>query len=228
MKRLTAEALGTFCLVFAGTAAIIVNQISGGQVTHPGIALVFGLTVMALINTFGDVSGAHFNPAVTVAFAAAGRLPWAQVLPFSAAQLLGAFAASGLLRLLFPTATSLGETLPSGSPAQSFLLEIVLATVLMLVILSVSSGAKERGITAGISIGGVVALEALFAGPISGASMNPARSLAPALISGHLDHLWIYCLAPLLGTLLAVPLCRASRPAGCCGGACAELPPSAS
>ena len=211
MRRLLAEFIGTFALVFAGCGAIVINQVSGGAITHVGIALTFGLIVLAMIHTFGDVSGAHLNPAVTTAFAAAGRFPWKDVPGFVGAQLAGAFTATGLLRLLFPLNVTLGATLPTGSDAQSFILETVLTFLLMLTILSVSTGATEKGITAGIAIGAVIALEAMFAGPICGASMNPARSLAPALVSGHVEHLWVYLLAPLLGALLAVPACRAVR-----------------
>jgi len=215
-QKLLAEALGTFTLVFAGTGAIVINEASGGAITHPGIALTFGLVVLAMIHTFGDVSGAHLNPAVTAAFAAAGRFPWRAVPGYLGAQMTGALAASGLLRFLFPQAATLGATLPAGPPMQSWVLELVLTAILMLTILSVSTGGKEKGITAGIAIGSVIALEALFAGPISGASMNPARSLAPALISGTLEHLWIYLTAPALGALLAIPLCKAIRSPDCC------------
>ncbi|MEO7319822.1 MAG: aquaporin [Chthoniobacteraceae bacterium] len=216
MKKLFAEFLGTFALIFAGTGAIVVDHVSGGAISHAGVALTFGLVVLAMIYTFGDVSGAHLNPAVTTAFAAAGRFPWRDVPGYFAAQLLGALAACGLLRGLFPTDATLGATLPAGPPGQSFILETVLSFLLMLVILSVSTGAKEKGITAGIAIGGVIALEAMFAGPICGASMNPVRSLAPALVSGHLEHLWIYLAAPLLGALLAIPACCGVREKGCC------------
>ena len=141
MKRPLAEFLGTFALVFAGTGAIVVNQSTGGVIGHAGIALVFGLVVMAMIYTFGDVSGAHLNPAVSLGFAVAGRFPWRDFPGYAAAQLGGAFAASGLLKILFPTSPTLGATLPAGSVAQSFILELVLTAILMLVILSVSTGA---------------------------------------------------------------------------------------
>lgn len=217
MKKLLAECLGTFTLVFAGTGAIVINAASQGAISHAGIALTFGLVVLAMIHTFGDVSGAHLNPAVTLAFAAARRFSWQAVPGYLAAQLVGAVSASGLLRVLFPQdATSLGATLPAGSEMQSFVFEVVLTAILVLTILSVSTGAKEKGITAGIAIGGVIALEAMFAGPVCGASMNPARSLAPALVSGHLEHLWIYLTAPVLGALLAVPLCICVRDSSCC------------
>lgn len=216
MKRMFAEFLGTFGLVFAGTGAIIINDVSGGGVTHVGVALTFGLVVLAMIYTFGDISGAHMNPAVTLGFFVARRLPGAMVLPYIVSQLLGALAASGLLRLLFPSSATLGASLPAGSEMQSFILEVVLTFFLMLVILSVSTGAKEKGMTAGIAVGAVIALEAMFAGPISGASMNPARSLAPALVSPHVASLWIYLTAPVVGALLAVPACCAIREPGCC------------
>lgn len=216
MKKLAAEFFGTFTLVFAGTGAIIVNQTSQGAISHVGIALTFGLVVLAMIYTVGDISGAHINPAVTIAFAAARRFPWREVPGYVLAQGIGALSASLTFKLLFPSHPNLGATLPSGSSAQSFIFEVLLTVVLMLVILSVSTGAKEKGITAGIAIGSVIALEAMFAGPISGASMNPARSLAPALASGQLQSLWIYLLAPTLGALLAVPACCAVRESGCC------------
>lgn len=212
MKKLLAEVLGTFTLVFAGTGAIVANGVSGGAVTHVGIALTFGLVVMALIYTYGDVSGAHLNPAVTVAFAVAGRFGWREVPGYVLAQVLGALAASGMLKVLFPEQANLGATLPSGSVGQSFWLEVILTAILMMTVLSVSTGAKEKGVTAAIAIGGVVGLEALFAGPICGASMNPARSLGPALMSGQTQHLWVYLVATTLGAVLAVPLFFATRP----------------
>lgn len=212
MKKLLAEVLGTFTLVFAGTGAIVANGVSGGAVTHVGIALTFGLVVMALIYTYGDVSGAHLNPAVTVAFAVAGRFGWREVPGYVLAQVLGALAASGMLKVLFPEQVNLGATLPSGSVGQSFWLEVILTAMLMMTVLSVSTGAKEKGVTAAIAIGGVVGLEALFAGPICGASMNPARSLGPALVSGQTQHLWVYLVATTLGAVLAVPLFFATRP----------------
>jgi aquaporin Z len=222
MQKLASEFLGTFGLVFAGTGAIVINHATGGAITHPGIALTFGLVVLAMIYTFGDVSGAHFNPAVTVAFAAARRFSWGEVPGYLAAQCLGAGLASGVLRLLFPADATLGATRPAGGAIQSFVLELILTALLMLVILSVSAGAKEKGITAGIAVGAVIALEAMFAGPICGASMNPARSLAPALVSGNVESLWIYLLAPVAGALLAVPLICVVRPIDCCGGESAE------
>lgn len=216
MKEYLAEFLGTFVLVFAGTAAIVVNDLSGGVVTHVGVSLVFGLVVMAVIYAVGDVSGAHINPAVTLGFWTARRFPGNKLLPYIFSQLLGALAASLLNWLLFAPHDTLGATLPSGTLAQSFVLEIVLTFILMLVIINVSTGAKEKGIIAGLAIGAVVAFEALLAGPISGASMNPARSLAPALVSGHLAAVWIYIVAPATGACLAIFSCRCIRDGGCC------------
>ncbi len=220
-KSLFAEFLGTAAIVFAGTGAIIINDVSGGAIGHAGIALTFGLIVLAMIYCFGDVSGAHLNPAVTIGFWAARRFETARVAPYIGAQLAGAFAASALLRVLFPAHLTLGATLPAGPITQSFILEIVLTFLLMLVVLSVSTGAKEKGITAGIAIGAIIALEAMFAGPICGASMNPARSLAPAIVSGNISALWLYLIAPVLGALLAVPACVGVREPGCCRRACA-------
>lgn len=216
MRKYASEFLGTFALVFAGTGAIVIDDLSNHMVTHVGVALTFGLIVLAMIYTVGDISGAHLNPAVTLAFFAAGRCPPGMVFPYLASQFFGASVASLLLRFLFPGSVNLGATMPAGPAMQSFVLETVLTLILMWVILSVSTGAKEKGITAGIAVGAVIALEALFAGPISGASMNPARSFGPAFISMHFAHLWIYVVGPVCGALAAVPLCRLLRGADCC------------
>ncbi len=216
MKRYLSELIGTFGLVFCGTGAIIINDISGGTVMHIGIAVTFGLIVLAMVYTFGDISGAHINPAVTAAFWVAGRFPGREVIPYIASQIVGAFAASGMLKILFPAHATLGTTLPAGSPIQSFMFEIILTFLLMLVIINVSTGSKEKGITAGLAIGAVVLLEAIFAGPITGASMNPARSFAPALVSGQIQHLWIYMTAPVIGAVFAVLGCRGVREKECC------------
>jgi len=210
MKCCLAEAIGTFALVFAGTGAIVVNDVSGGQVTHVGIALTFGLVVMAMIYAVGDISGAHLNPAVTVGFYLAGRFPGRRVAPYAASQLAGALAASGLLAALFSHPT-LGRTAPAGSEWQSFVLEGMLTALLMFVILNVSTDGKETGLMAGAAIGAVIAFEALFAGPICGASMNPARSIAPAAISGGFEHLWLYIAGPLVGAAVAVVGFRSVR-----------------
>lgn len=222
MKKYGAEFIGTFALVFAGTGAIIINDVSGGAVTHVGVALTFGLIVLAMIYAVGDISGAHLNPAVTIGFFAARRLRGEIVLPYIVSQLLGALAASALLRGLFPQHQTLGTTSPAGPAAQSLVLEFVLTTFLMFVILNVSTGPKERSTTAGIAVGSVIALEALFAGPICGASMNPARSFAPALVSQHFSELWIYLIAPIAGALIAVIGCRCVREKGCCSAMPAE------
>jgi aquaporin NIP len=216
VTKLAAEFMGTFALVFAGTGAIVVNAVSGGAVTHVGIALTFGLVVLAMIYTIGDISGAHLNPAVTVGFWISRRFPARSVPAYVSSQCAGALTASVLLRLLFPQHQTLGATQPAGSIVQSFVLEGILTTMLMFVILNVSTGAKEKGITAGIAIGAVIGLEALFAGPICGASMNPARSLAPALVSGHWQNLWLYLTAPVLGAACGVVGCRCVQEDGCC------------
>ncbi len=208
LRKWTAEALGTFTLVFAGTGAIVIDSLTNGGIGHAGIALTFGLVVLAMIYTFGDISGAHLNPAVTLGFVAAGRMPFSEAPGYIVSQFAGAFAASGCLRFLFPHSITLGETSPGPYVMQSFGLEIILTAILMMTILCVSIGAKEKGITAGIAIGAVVGLEAMFAGPISGASMNPARSLAPALVGGELEHLWLYPTATIIGAILAVPLAK--------------------
>jgi MIP family channel proteins len=216
MKKLAAELVGTYALVFAGTGAIVINDTSGGTVTHVGVALTFGLIVLAMIYAVGDVSGAHLNPAVTAGFVAARRFEVRQALPYIASQMAGATLASLSLRAMFPSHATLGATLPAGSEGQSFFLEAVLTAVLMFVILSVSTGPKEKGIMAGIAVGAVIALEALFGGPVSGASMNPARSLAPALVSLRLESLWVYLTAPVLGALIGVVACRTVHEEGCC------------
>lgn len=211
VRRCLAEFVGTFVLIVCGCGAVIVDY-DTKALTLPGIALVWGLTVLALAYTLGDLSGSHINPAVTVGFAAAKRFPWAEVVPYIAAQVAGAFAAAGLLTLLFPENDKHFTTLPRGVWWQSFALEVFLTWFLMLAVLGVSTGAKEKGITAGIAVGGVIALEVLVGGPISGASMNPARTLAPAVVSGHVGSVWLYLLAPTLGAVLAVPTYRFLTP----------------
>ncbi|MBI2967536.1 MAG: MIP family channel protein [Bacteroidetes bacterium] len=203
IRKYSAELIGTFTLVFCGTGAVIINDVSGGAVTQVGIAITFGLIVLAMIYAVGDISGAHINPAVTFGFAVTGRLNKKEILPYCIAQCAGAFFASLILSGLFPQSPNLGATIPAGSDMQSFVLEIILTFFLMFVILNVSSGAKEKGITAGIAIGAVVGLEAMFAGPICGASMNPARSLAPAIVSGNFNSLWVYMTAPFIGAAMA-------------------------
>jgi aquaporin NIP len=220
MKKYIAEAIGTFALVFCGTGAIVINEFTGGVVTHPGVAITFGLIVMGMIYAFGDISGAHINPAVTIAFAYAKKFPWKEVPAYIIAQLIGAIAASGLLLFLFPDNELLGTTLPQIGVFKVFIFEIILSLFLMIVIINVSTGAKEIGVIAGIAIGGIVLLEALFAGPITGASMNPARSIAPALVSGNLQHLWVYITAPIIGCILAVISCKLVKEDQCCDDNC--------
>jgi aquaporin NIP len=201
-----AELIGTFILVFCGTGAMVIDQQTGGAVSHIGVSITWGLIVMSLIYSIGSVSGCHINPAVSIAFTLAGRFK-ARLLPgYIVSQLVGALLASLTLKLLFPTSPLLGATLPAGSEMQSFILELLLTFFLMLVIMNVAHGSKEQGQFAGIAIGAVVGLEAMFAGPICGASMNPARSIAPAIVSGHLDHLWLYIAAPVAGAALAIPV----------------------
>ena len=204
MQKLAAEAVGTFGLVFAGTGAVVVDAETGGGVGHVGIGLTFGLIIMVMIYAVGHVSGAHFNPAVTLAFAVGRHVPWSLVPRYWAAQLLGGVLASLTLRGLFGEVAHLGATLPAGAAGQSFVLELVLTFLLMFVITSVATDVRAVGQAAAIAIGGTIGLEALFAGPISGASMNPARSLAPALVSWTWDHQWLYVAGPTLGAVVGV------------------------
>lgn len=203
LKKVAAEALGTFGLLLCGTGACVVDQETGGTLGVAGIAIVFGLIVAAMIHVFGPTSGAHLNPAVTLALFFGKFARGSIVLPYIGAQCIGALGASLMLRFLFPSNELLGATLPSGAPLISFVLEVLLTFILMLVIIAPRLRASSVHF---LFIGGTVLLEALLAGPVSGASMNPARSLAPALVSGHLEHLWIYIAAPVLGAFLAVPV----------------------
>jgi aquaporin NIP len=214
VRKYVAELTGTFILVFCGTGAMVIDQQTGGAVTHVGVAITWGLVVMSLIYSFGNVSGCHINPAVSIAFTIAGRFK-ARLLPgYIISQLAGALLASLVLKLLFPTSPLLGATMPAGSEMQSLILEVLLTFFLMLVIMNVAHGSKEQGQFAGIAIGAVVGLEAMFAGPICGASMNPGRSIAPAIVSGHLEHLWIYVAAPIAGAALAIPVWKYLTPVG--------------
>ncbi len=206
MRKYGAELIGTFAMVFCGTGAIVINQQTDGIVTHVGIAITFGLIVMAMIYTLGNISGAHLNPAVTIAFTIAGKFKIKEVVPYILSQLAGAFLASGTLQYLFPTNEFLGSTIPTGTVMQSFVLEFILTFFLMLVIINVATGSKEQGMFAGLVIGSTVLLEAMFAGPICGASMNPARSFSPAIVSGHTEHLWVYLTATTLGAVFAIPI----------------------
>lgn len=210
LQRVGAECIGTYALVTAGCGAIIVNTQTQAP-THVGVALTFGLVVMVMIAATGHISGAHFNPAVTFAFALTRHFPWREVAVYLGAQLMGALAASFTLLWLFGDIAHLGATMPSGSVWQSFGLEIVLTALLMFVIIAVATDTRAVGELAAIAIGATVTLDALFGGPISGASMNPARSLAPALVSGAWENQWIYIVAPLVGASLGAILYQAIR-----------------
>jgi len=215
-KNYIAEILGTFALVFCGTAAMSINEVTGGAVTHVGIGITWGFIVIAMIYAFGEISGAHFNPAVTIAFAYAKKFPWKEVPKYIIAQLIGAVFASLVVWYLFPESETLGGTRTILDWHRAFVMEFLLTFFLMLVIINVSTGSKETGILAGIAIGGVVMLEALFAGPVTNASMNPVRSLAPALVSGYWNDLWLYIVAPIMGALVAVLSCKWVKQDNCC------------
>ena len=216
MKKYICELVGTFFLVFSGTGAIIANDIYGGVIGHVGVSLSFGLVVMAVIYSFGDSSGAHINPAVTLGFYQAKRMPLNDTINYIIFQILGAILASVLLSFVFPTHLTLGHTVPGTTIMGACIYEFLLTYLLMMVILSVATGSKEKGLMAGVAIGGVVALEALFAGPVTGASMNPARSIGPALISGQVEHLWLYIVCPILGALAATVSCKYFHVNNCC------------
>lgn len=203
MKRYIAELVATFFLVFCGTGAIVIDQEMGGVITNTGIAIAFGIIVTVMIFAYGRISGAHMNPAVTISLVVLKLHPKKELLPYISVQLIGAVLASLVLLLLFPNNQFLGATMPSGTEWQSFVLEFILTFLLMLVILMTSQGRRVEQYFAPIAIGLTVLLEALFAGPICGASMNPARSFAPAIVSGHLEHLWVYILSTTLGALAA-------------------------
>lgn len=222
MKRYISELIGTFSMVFCGCGAMTVNEITGGSITHVGVAMTWGLIVMAMIYAFGEISGAHFNPAVTVAFACAKKFNWKDVPAYISFQIIGAFLAITLLWVLFPESNSFGHTYPADGfePYKAFIFELLLSFFLMLVIINVSTGSKEIGTMAAIAVGAIILLEAMFAGPMTKASMNPARSLAPAIISGNLQHLWLYLTAPFIGAFLAVISCKLVKEDNCCKEDC--------
>jgi aquaporin NIP len=210
MKKYIAELIGTFILIFVGLGSIVVDQHTPGNIGLIGIAICWGVGVTAMIYTFGNVSGAHLNPAVTLTFWMLKLLKGKDVIPYILCQAVGAFAATLALKYLFPadiflgeTERTLGETNPTGHPMRSFFLEIIISFILMTVILFTSQGAKETGILAGLAIGGTILLLVVFAGPISGTSLNPTRSLAPALVTGNSENLWIYLTAPFIGMFTA-------------------------
>ena len=201
LRALVAEAIGTFALVFAGCGAIMVDS-KTGQLGHLGVASAFGLVIMVMIYGVGHVSGAHFNAAVTFAFALTRHFPWPRVAAYWGAQLTGALVAALLLRASLGNIAHVGATFPSGSDAQSFLWEAVMTAFLMFVILAVATDTRAVGEAAAIAIGGTIGLDAIFGGPISGASMNPIRSLAPGIVSGDLHAIWIYLTAPIVGAAI--------------------------
>lgn len=202
MRALVAEAIGTFALVFAGAGAIMVDA-KTHALGHVGVAIVFGLVIMAMIYAVGHVSGAHFNPAVSLGFALTRHFPWRRVVTYWAAQITGALVAAALLRASLGDRADVGATLPVGSQGQSFVWELILTFFLMFVIMGVATDTRAVGEAAAIAIGGTVGFDAMFGGPVSGASMNPARSLGPALVSGDLHALWLYLVAPPLGAAAA-------------------------
>lgn len=209
-RRASAEAVGTFALVTGGCGAIMVNHATGA-LGHGGIAASFGLVIMVMIAAVGHLSGAHFNPAVTIAFAVTRHFPWRDVPLYLIGQIAGATSGAAVLRACFGLEANLGVTLPSGSLFQAFGLETLLTTVLMFVIISVATDTRAVGQLAAIAIGGTVALDALWGGPVTGASMNPARSFGPALVSGLWQAQWIYWLAPILGAVIGASLYQGLR-----------------
>ena len=211
LRRVASEFIGTFGLVFAGTGAIVIDSVSDGGITHLGIGIVFGLVVAAMIYAVGHISGAHINPAVTLGFALVRHFPLRHVPLYWGAQVSGALAASLSLRLMFGLVADMGATLPSGSATQSLALEVILSFFLMFVIMAVATDVRAIGQSAAIAIGATVGFEAILGGPISGASMNPARSFAPALVAGNFTDHWVYWLGPMLGMALAAACYRVLR-----------------
>lgn len=216
LQRASAELIGTFALVAVGCGAIVVDAHTGGAVTHLGVALAFGLVVMVVIYAVGDVSGAHLNPAVSLGFWVAGSLPTSELLRYLGAQCGGALLASALLRALFPEDPSLGATVPAVPLLSALAVEVVITALLLTVIFHVVARGPEAAAISGLAIGATVAIAALCAGPLTGASMNPARSLGPALVSGELSDLWIYWTAPFAGAIAALHGCRLVRGNACC------------
>jgi MIP family channel proteins len=210
VRALLAEVIGTFALVFAGCGAIMVDA-KTHQLGHLGVALSFGLAIMFGVYAVGHISGAHFNPSVTLAFALTRRFPWRRTVAYWSAQIVGALVAVALLRGSLGDGARLGTTLPSGSEGQALLWELVLTFFLMFVIMAVATDTRAVGEAAAVAIGGTIGLDALFGGPVTGASMNPARSLAPAVVSGDLHALWVYIVAPPAGAALGALAYQAVR-----------------
>ncbi|MBJ6367071.1 MIP/aquaporin family protein [Snuella sedimenti] len=218
MKKYYAEMIGTFAMVFCGCGAMTINEITSGSISHVGVAITWGLIVMSMIYAFGEISGAHFNPAVSIGFAFAKKFSWQQVPKYVLSQAIGAITACLFLSFLFPESQFLGETTPASDfpPYKAAVLEFLLTFFLMVVIINVSTGSKEIGTMAAIAVGGVILLEAMFAGPMTKASMNPIRSIAPALFTGNFQYLWLYICAPILGALTAVSSCKLVKDNNCC------------
>jgi aquaporin NIP len=210
LQRASAEAFGTFALVTGGCGAIMVDHATGA-LGHGGVAASFGLVVMVMIAALGHVSGAHFNPAVTLAFAVTRHFPWRDVPSYLAGQLLGTIAGALVLRGAFGNQAALGATVPSGSPLQALGIEILLTAVLMFVIISVATDTRAVGELAAVAIGGTVALDALWGGPVTGASMNPARSFGPAVVAGLWSSHWVYWVGPIVGAVVGATLYQRLR-----------------
>ncbi|CAI8618715.1 unnamed protein product [Vicia faba] len=202
LQKLVAEVVGTYFLIFAGCASVAVNKNNDNVVTLPGISIVWGLAVMVLVYSLGHISGAHFNPAVTIAFATTRRFPLKQVPTYIAAQVFGSTLASGTLRLLFSGKhDQFVGTLAAGSNLQAFVMEFIITFYLMFIISGVATDNRAIGELAGIAVGSTVLLNVLFAGPITGASMNPARSIGPAFVHNEYRGIWIYMVSPILGAV---------------------------
>lgn len=217
LKRALAEGIAAFALVFAGCGAIVSDARYHGALGTIGIGLVFGLVIMAMVYATGHLSGAHINPAVTVAFTLTRHFPAREALGYIAAQLTGAtLAALCLLAVWTDKPAQLGTTHPSVGAGSALVYELLLTAFLMFVIMAVATDTRAAGAAAAIAIGGVIGLDAIFGGPVTGASMNPARSFGPALVSGHWHDLWIYVAGPVLGAAIggaAYQLVRGERPA---------------
>lgn len=203
MKKYIAEFIGAFAIVFFGCGAMVVNVLKDGLIGHVAVNVAFGVIVAVMIYSFGNISGAHFNPAVTIAFWIAKKFEGSKVGPYIMSQILGGIAGAFMLKLIFPTSGTYGENIPSGSVFQAFVLELIMTFFLMMIIHSVSTGHMEKGIMAGVAIGGYIAIEGYIAGPFSSSSMNPARSIGPAMASGDYRMLWIFLAAPVIGAILA-------------------------
>lgn len=216
MNKYISEFIGTFVLVFIGCGAIVISSVYPETISHGGISLAFGFAVMLMIYAVGNVSGAHFNPAVTIGFYLVKKFNKKEILPYITSQILGGTVAMVLIKILFNPALVYGVTTPSVAVWKAFALETLFTFILMVVILNVSTGYKEKGIMAGVAVGATVAVLALVGGPLTGASMNPARSIAPAIVSFNFSALWLYILAPIVGVILASPMCKLMQGENCC------------